>query len=153
MKGSINKRNPLENWTNALEFQRIFSPYRFCSVKSKDGDHQCLAFLNSKREQMSQPDHTRNNNSRDSIHHFSILVFDRFTERQNIVLSGYSHSRRYRSVNTQGLSNHSIKIWKSIKFVHGRIICSNSKKFISKFSLCFNVLGQRKECPGRRRAI
>lgn len=49
----INKENPLENWTNALEFQGVFSPYRLCSVQSKDGDQQCLALFNSTGEQMS----------------------------------------------------------------------------------------------------
>src|SRR5271154_6667238 len=42
----ISKGTYLLYWTNALEFQRIFSPYRFCSVKNKNGYKQSLAFLN-----------------------------------------------------------------------------------------------------------
>ena len=140
---------------NALEFQGIFSPYRFCSVQSKNGDQQSLAFLNSTKGQMSQDPKRlpRIHSSRDSIHYFSILVFDRFAERQNIVLSGYPYCWSNRGMYAQGFSNHCVKVWKSIKFVHGRIIGSNSKEFISKFILCFNVLGQRKECPGCRSAV
>ena len=63
----------------------------FARFKARMGINNVWPFLILSRDHMSHQKSTRNRNSRDSIHHSSILVFDRLTERQDIVLSGYPH--------------------------------------------------------------
>lgn len=102
---------------------------------------------------------TKNNSSDapsyslDAMLCLSVFIHERRVQWYNIILHGYSTSRRYRGVNTKRLTHNSIKIRQGGELFHRWVLSGNTQKFITELDLNFRSFGECKQSPRCGRAI